>query len=134
VCIERYLEDQKNITSVSPTQNCTKSRKEQDNYLKNRQNSEGKSNRWLKTRALFYKVLFIQAIVLGGGGLKKTRNNSGLTCIKHDFGIEETNAGIGIPASVVSVRYRTKKMPDCLGVVQYRSSTGIVSFCISVPD
>ncbi len=42
--------------------------------------------------------------------------------------IEETNAGIGIPASIISVRYRTKQMPDCVGLVQYRISSGVVSF------
>jgi hypothetical protein len=31
---------------------------------------------------------------------------------KVGIGIQKTNAGIGIPASVISVRYRTKKMPD----------------------
>jgi hypothetical protein len=38
------------------------------------------------------------------------------------IGIEETNAGIGIPD------YRTKKMPDCLSLVRYRICSGIVSF------
>ncbi len=34
-------------------------------------------------------------------------------------GIEETNAGIGILASIISVQYRTKKMLDCIGLVWY---------------
>jgi hypothetical protein len=44
------------------------------------------------------------------------------------IGIEETNAGIGIPASQILVRYRTKKMPDCVTLVWYRTCSGIVSF------
>ncbi len=43
-------------------------------------------------------------------------------------GIEETNAGIGIPASRILVWYRTKKMPDCVSLVRYRTCSGIVSF------
>ncbi len=38
------------------------------------------------------------------------------------------SAGIGIPASRISVRYRTKKMPDCVFLVRYRTYSGIVSF------
>jgi hypothetical protein len=44
------------------------------------------------------------------------------------IGIEQTNAGIGIPASRILVRYPTQKMPDCVGLVQYRTCSGIVSF------
>jgi hypothetical protein len=44
------------------------------------------------------------------------------------IGIQKTNAGIGIPASVISVRYRTKKMPDCATLFRYRIVSGIVSF------
>jgi hypothetical protein len=44
------------------------------------------------------------------------------------IGIEETNAGIGIPASIISFRYRTKEMPDCAGLVRYWIGPGIVSF------
>ncbi len=44
------------------------------------------------------------------------------------IGIEETNAGIGIPASQILVRYRAKKMPDCASLVRYRTCSGIVSF------
>jgi hypothetical protein len=43
------------------------------------------------------------------------------------IGIEETNAGIGIPASFLLVRYRTKKMPDCVALFRYRTSSGIVN-------
>jgi hypothetical protein len=43
------------------------------------------------------------------------------------FGIEETNAGIGIPASRILVRYWTKKMPDCVSLVWYCTCFGIVS-------
>ncbi len=46
----------------------------------------------------------------------------------------KTNAGIGILASILSVWYRTKKMPNCLGLVRYRTCPGIVSFFIPVPD
>jgi hypothetical protein len=42
------------------------------------------------------------------------------------IGIQETNAGIGIPASVFSVRYRIKKMPDCVTLIRYRAGSGIV--------
>jgi hypothetical protein len=51
-----------------------------------------------------------------------------------DIGIEETNAGIGIPSSIISVRYWTKKLPDCLGLVRYRTIPSIVSFFLPVPD
>jgi hypothetical protein len=44
------------------------------------------------------------------------------------IGIQKTIAGIGIPASVISVRYRTKKMPDCATLFRYRIVSGIVSF------
>ncbi len=43
------------------------------------------------------------------------------------IGIEETNAGIGIPASRILVRYRTKKMPDYVSIVWYQTCSGIVS-------
>jgi hypothetical protein len=42
------------------------------------------------------------------------------------IGIQKTNAGIGIPASVISVRYRAKKMPDCAALIRYRKSSDIV--------
>jgi hypothetical protein len=32
------------------------------------------------------------------------------------IGVEKTNAGIGIPASRILVRYRTTKMPDCVSL------------------
>jgi hypothetical protein len=44
------------------------------------------------------------------------------------IGILKTNAGIGIPASVISVRYRNKQMPDCVYLFRYRTGCGIVSF------
>jgi hypothetical protein len=44
------------------------------------------------------------------------------------IGIQKTNADIGIPASVISVRYRTKKMPDCIVLFRYRISFGIVTY------
>jgi hypothetical protein len=47
---------------------------------------------------------------------------------KLDIGIEETNAGIGIPASRILVRYRTKKMLDCVSLVRYWTVFGIVIF------
>jgi hypothetical protein len=34
------------------------------------------------------------------------------------IGIEETNTGIGIPASRILVQYQTEKMPDCGFLVQ----------------
>jgi hypothetical protein len=42
--------------------------------------------------------------------------------------IEKTNAGIGIPASRILVRYRTTKITDCVSLVRYRTCSGIVSF------
>jgi hypothetical protein len=47
---------------------------------------------------------------------------------KLGISIEETNAGIGIPASMISVRYLNKKMPDCISLVRYRTVSGTVSF------
>jgi hypothetical protein len=47
---------------------------------------------------------------------------------KLGIGIEETNSGIGIPASMISVRYRNKKMPDCISLVRYRIDSVTVSF------
>jgi hypothetical protein len=44
------------------------------------------------------------------------------------IGIEETNAGIGIPASIISFWHRTKEMPDCAGLVRYWIGPGIVIF------
>jgi hypothetical protein len=44
------------------------------------------------------------------------------------IGIQKTNAVIGIPASVISVRYRSKKMPDCMALFRYRTGRGIASF------
>jgi hypothetical protein len=44
------------------------------------------------------------------------------------IGIEEINAGIGIPASRILVRYQTQKIPDCVGLVRYWTCSGIVSF------
>jgi hypothetical protein len=37
---------------------------------------------------------------------------------KLGIGIEETNAGIGFLASMISVLYRNKKMPDCISLVR----------------
>jgi hypothetical protein len=44
------------------------------------------------------------------------------------IGILKTNAGIGIPASVIPVRYRMKKVPDCVILFRYRTVYGIVSY------
>ncbi len=44
------------------------------------------------------------------------------------IGIEETNAGIGIPVSRILVRYRTKKMSDYVSLVRYWTGFGIVCF------
>jgi hypothetical protein len=44
------------------------------------------------------------------------------------IGIEETNAGIGILASMISVQYWNKKIPDCISLVRYRTGSGTVSF------
>jgi hypothetical protein len=44
------------------------------------------------------------------------------------IGIHKTNASIGIPVPDFSVRYRTKKMPDCVALLRYRIRCGIVSF------
>jgi hypothetical protein len=42
--------------------------------------------------------------------------------------IEETNAGIGIPAYRILVRYQTKKLPDCVSLVGYLTCSGFISF------
>jgi hypothetical protein len=42
----------------------------------------------------------------------KTKQVQYLWLAEVGIGIRKSNAGIGIPASVVSFRYRTKKMPD----------------------
>jgi hypothetical protein len=39
----------------------------------------------------------------------------------------ENNAGIDIPESVIVVRYRTKKMPDCITLFRCRTGSGIVN-------
>jgi hypothetical protein len=44
------------------------------------------------------------------------------------IGIQKTNAGIGIPASITPVRYRRKKMSDCVTLLRYRTNSDIVSF------
>jgi hypothetical protein len=44
------------------------------------------------------------------------------------IGIQKTNAGIDIPASDISVRYRTKRMPDCVVLFRYQTDSGIVMF------
>jgi hypothetical protein len=50
------------------------------------------------------------------------------------IGIQKTNAGIGIPAPVISVRYRTKKCRTA----QFYSGTGLfptsLVFISPVPD
>jgi hypothetical protein len=43
------------------------------------------------------------------------------------IGIRGTNPGIGIPTSVVSVQYRTKKLLECVALFQHYSSSGIMS-------
>jgi hypothetical protein len=44
------------------------------------------------------------------------------------IGIQKTNAGIDIPASDISVRYRNNRMPDCVVVFRYRTEFDIVMF------
>jgi hypothetical protein len=44
------------------------------------------------------------------------------------IGILKTNAGIGIPASIILVWYRMKKVPDCVILFRYRAVYGIVSY------
>jgi hypothetical protein len=41
---------------------------------------------------------------------------------------EETDAGIDNPASNISVRFRTKRMPECVRLVRFRACYGIVCF------
>jgi hypothetical protein len=41
---------------------------------------------------------------------------------------QETNTGIGIPASRILVWYRNEKMLDYVSLVRYRTCSGIVSF------
>jgi hypothetical protein len=62
--------------------------------------------------------------------MKKNRSQKSRWTVpltKLGISIEETNPSIGIPASIVSVRYRNKKMPDCLSLVRYRTGSGTVS-------
>jgi hypothetical protein len=44
------------------------------------------------------------------------------------IGIQKTNGGIGIPASIIPIRYRVKKVPDCVILFRYRTVCGIVSY------
>jgi hypothetical protein len=44
------------------------------------------------------------------------------------IGILKTNAGIGIPASVIPVWYRTIKMLECVILFRYQTVYGIVSY------
>jgi hypothetical protein len=46
----------------------------------------------------------------------------------------ETNAGISIPASIISVQYRTEKMPDCLAWFGTGTVPASLVFFIPVPD
>jgi hypothetical protein len=46
-------------------------------------------------------------------------------------GFEETDAGMGIPASIISVRYRTEELPDCVGLVRYLTRSSNVTFLYS---
>jgi hypothetical protein len=47
---------------------------------------------------------------------------------KLGISIEETNTSIGIPASMISIWYWNKKMPDCISLVRYRTGSATVSF------
>jgi hypothetical protein len=47
---------------------------------------------------------------------------------KLGIGIEETYAGVGIPASMTSIRYRNTKKLDCISLVRYLTCSGIASF------
>ncbi len=58
----------------------------------------------------------------------RTSADSPSTLAQLGIGIEQTNANIGIPAFIISVLYWTKKMLDFIGLVQYRTSPGIISF------
>jgi hypothetical protein len=50
------------------------------------------------------------------------------------IGIKEANAGIGIPASIIPVWYRTKKMPDCLTWFGTRPDPASLVFSEGMPD
>jgi hypothetical protein len=70
--------------------------------------------------------------------MKKKRENThknaeGEQNAKLGIGIEETNASIGITACIILVRYRTKKMLECISFVRYWICPGI-DFFIPVPD
>ncbi len=44
------------------------------------------------------------------------------------IGIEETDTSCGTLASIISIRYWTRKMLDCVSLVRYRFYSGIISF------
>jgi hypothetical protein len=56
----------------------------------------------------------------------RDRNNK-TSISKYNMGIDikETNAGIGILASIISIWYWTKQMPDCVSLVRYRTVMGL---------
>jgi hypothetical protein len=81
----------------------------------------------------FIRVYCISGVTLGSGSAvleyrDTFRLMSLVCCLVLSIGIEQTNAGIGIPASRILVWYRTQKMPDFIGLVRYQTCSGIVSF------
>jgi hypothetical protein len=52
---------------------------------------------------------------------------------KLGIGIEQTNTGTGLLAFIISVRYRTEKILNFIGLVRNWTGLGIVSFFILVP-
>jgi hypothetical protein len=54
--------------------------------------------------------------------------------IKTGIGIEQTNSVIGIPAFIIPVWYRSKKMQDFIGLVRFWTGPSTVSFFYLAPD
>jgi hypothetical protein len=48
--------------------------------------------------------------------------------IYQGIGIEKLPSASAFLKSIISVRYRTKTMSDCTSLVQYQTSSGIVTF------
>jgi hypothetical protein len=80
----------------------------------------------------FSLVVLIQGCQVADGPFAQTvgRNLLGATencglLAEVGIDIQKTNAGIGIPASVISIRYRIKKMSDF--IVLFRHQTNLAS-------
>jgi hypothetical protein len=73
-------------------------------------------------------MFYLLARWRGNKGSRYWQQMEGHPIAKLGIGIEETNASISIPASMISVRYRNKEMLYCFGLVWYRTGSGTVIF------